>query len=116
MTEDLKVALADFIKRLIDLVNSGTDQLPNILKEVVGAALLSATIWWWVGVILICLGIVFMITALISDSSDNGGPFFFGGVLFLLGIPITAINWYNYLYATRFPNLVILDYLRGFIR
>ena len=111
MNDELKVALADFIKRLIDVANSGVDRLPAVLNNIVGAAILSATVWWWVGLASLLLGLLFIVFSPFIGAVEGIGLGFAGFLLFIPGAFTVGIQQYNYLYATRFPRLVILDYL-----
>lgn len=113
MPEELKVALVSFVQRLIDLVNSGADQLPAITKDIIGAALLNATVWWWFGVAIIVIGVIVIL--LDCYVFEDGFASIVGVLMGILGGAFIAYNQYAYMYTTRFPRLVILDYLKGLL-
>lgn len=110
MNSELEQALVGFVNQVTTLLEAGSAQLPAVLHDIVGAALLSATVWWWVGIGVVCLGVLFVVLDFLVDM--DGGACALGLVLILIGGIATAANWYNYIYATRFPRLVILDYIR----
>ena len=114
MPEELKKALVDFVMNMIALVQNGVDQqLPLVLQDIVGAAILSATVWWWAGIGMLLIGILLIWQEVYWEAEGFLG---IPGVLsILVGIVVIPINWYSYIYATRFPRLVILDYLRGLL-
>jgi hypothetical protein len=118
MNPELQKQLALFVQKMIDLVNAGTAQLPAVLQDIVGAAIMSANFLWWIGLVILVVGIaLFIIGLYVADGycSDGVGFFMCGLVGTLGGGILVAMNWYLYLYATRFPRLVILDYLKGLL-
>ena len=70
----------------------------------------------WIGVVIIALGGLIFSLEFVGDNNYNDGGFAIGGViLVLIGIGIFGLSTYSYYYATHFPRLVILDYLRGIL-
>jgi membrane-bound ClpP family serine protease len=113
MTPEITDALQEFVRRMIDLANSGADQLPAVLQDIVGAAILQATVGWWAGVALAVLGVLMIVYEFTMGEEGIAG--FFGlTIVIIAGLLVTG-SWYDFYYATNFPRLVVLDYLKGLL-
>ncbi len=117
MNDELKKALETFILKLTDLVNSGTDQLPGVLQDIVGWEILEGAIVNFFGLMFLGLGMwTIRRRKKISPCTDPNLYELSGlaGVLIIILGVISLIKGIpKFFYAYLFPRLVILDYLKG---
>ena len=114
MNPDLAHALTQFVNHATTLLDAGTAQLPAVLNEIIAYQLFDAWFTVWLGIGLLAVGVVGWLVMASSDGYDMGEPFGFitstVGLLFLTG------GIYHVYYVTHFPRLVILDYLKEFVK
>lgn len=114
MLENTDKIVSELLAKLPDIIQSASNQLPEIAQQMLAYGAFSATVGVVVGLLLAILG---SISLFLASRSHDGFGYFIVGFLFvfasLLIIPINTSELYKIKYA---PKVYLLNQANGFIK